>query len=192
MKKSNLIILTLYTLFICFIASCSKDSDNDTENITNSKEGLIRDVNDAKIVSTALGSLVDNVTDNLSTGSFTNKEVAGPFGGTASVTGTKSSSKISQYTTEYKRVVTIVFNNYQYQSYKISGSVYYKLNDYTSSYSNYKLIRQIDGSNLSIEITSTNYTIKDICTVSLTDYEDSRTRLAGNVTGKSGISYAVK
>lgn len=191
MMKNTFFRLVMMVIIISGINySCIKDinDEDDSEELT---EGPIRDKYDASSIATALGSVVDAVSDNLSTGTYTNHIVTSYSGGTASITGTKSSSYVSDYTTEYKRSLYITFENYKYLTYTFSGTVYYKLNDFNSSYSSYHLIREISGSSVSITIEYDDYTIEDICTVYLIDDDDSRYSLIGDITGKDGILYGV-
>mgnify|MGYP000927975823 CR=1 FL=1 len=182
MKNLTIQILVALLLFNC---ACEK---TDPSEGTDSKKGLIRDKYDAGKVADAFNSLVANIEDNTSsTATYSSHIITAANGGTATITGTRSKETISVYTTCYKSRLTIAFNNYQYQNYKVTGTINYKQDRYTSSA--YHLIKQVDGNGIKVEIPNGEYTINDVVTIYLTDKNDNQYILTGNVTSSNGTLY---
>ncbi|RPH32157.1 MAG: hypothetical protein EHM93_10495 [Bacteroidales bacterium] len=180
-----LLAITVLLLINC---SCEKSETGDDESSPNSNKGLIRDKYDAGRVADAFNSFVANIEDNTSTqATYTSHVLTSASEGTATITGTKSKETISSYTTCYKSRLTITFNNYQYQSYKVTGTINYKQDRYTSS--SYHLIKQVDGNGLKVEVPNGEYSISDVVTILLQDKNDNQYILTGNVTSSNGTLY---
>lgn len=185
MKKVTLIMLAALFLINC---ACEKNEPGEENNGTSSKKGLIRDRYDAGKVADAFNSLMANIEDNTSSSAtYTSHVITSASGGTATVTGTRSKETISAYTTCYKSRLTITYNNYQYQNYKVTGTVNYKQDRYTSS--SYHLIKQVDGNGLKVEVPNGEYSISDVVTILLQDKNDNQYILTGNVTSSNGTLY---
>ncbi|MCB8964188.1 MAG: hypothetical protein H6536_04015 [Bacteroidales bacterium] len=185
MKKLPLIMLAAFLLINC---ACEKNDASDDAEGANSTKGLIRDKYDAGKVADAFNSLMENIEDNTSSSAtYSSHVITAANGGTATLTGTRSKETISSYTTCYKSRLAITFNNYQYQNYKVTGTVNYKQDRYTSS--SYHLIKQVDGSGIKIEIPHGEYTINDVVTIYLMDKNDNQYILTGNVTSSNGTLY---
>ncbi|HCT30447.1 MAG TPA: hypothetical protein DIW31_06880 [Bacteroidales bacterium] len=185
MKKVTLIMLAALLLMNC---ACEKNDASEEKENPNSAKGQIRDKYDAGRVADAFNSLMANIEDNTSSSAtYSSHVITSTSGGTATITGTRSKETISAYTSCYKSRLSITFNNYQYQSYKVSGTVNYKQDRYTSS--SYHLIKQVDGSGIKVEIPNGEYTISDVVAIYLMDKNDNQYILTGNVTSSNGTLY---
>jgi len=192
-KKNKIMKKLIYFMFILSVlfVSCSKDDDEIGFGADNS--GIIRDKNDAEDVAKWLAGEVASVGSSLSNGSYTDKVKTLENGGTVTISGSKTATDISAYTTKYKTNLTLVFNNYESMEGKsiVSGTIKYKLEDYLSSYSNYNFIKQIDGDNISISYQDDDYTIVDEVKIFLVDKDDNHFIVKGDLTSSDGTYYAI-
>lgn len=194
---------------LCFTA-CQKDDDGESgrsgKDGNSKKEKYISSDEQAAQIARYLWFALNDIDNQLSTGTFNNTPVYSPLSGQATVNGT-----VSSYTGSYMNTVqtdsrlTITFDNYviadesemyseiynnDSNGYTITGTITYRQDKYSSS--KYKLIREVNGDNIEIEGNG----IKDVMSVDLDRYHNSKTKndkkfpLAGSIVSSSGSSYS--